>query len=384
MKVLYVDHTALVSGAQRSLLELLVGGPPDVAPVLATPPGPLADLARANGVRVVDMPGTDISFRVRSFREPLLVLGYLAMGSIRLRVLAHRLGMDLIHANSPRAGILALLARLLGGPPVVVHVRDALPEGRLADAIRWVIGQADGVVAISEYTAEALRAPAERVEVVFNAVDFERFNPESVDPGSARRTLGVTAEARVLAVIAQITPWKGQDDAIRAFAGVRRSHPSAVLLIAGEAKFVHPSTRYDNRAYERSLHALVAQLDLEEAVMFLGEREDVPQLLAAVDLLLVPSWEEPFGRTVIEAAAMGVPVVATSVGGTSEIIDEGRTGLLLAPRQPQRWAEVITRLLSDPARLRAMGETARQAATQRFSRARHVEAMLDLYRRVSV
>ena len=117
-------------------------------------------------------------------------------------------------------------------------------------------------------------------------------------------------------------------------------------------------------------------------MQFLGEREDVPEILRATDLLLVPSWEEPFGRTIIEAMASGVPVAATEVGGPPEILGEDECGVVLPPRQPRAWAEEIVSLLSQPTRLAAMGERGRDAARRRFGMERQVSEVLEVYESV--
>jgi glycosyltransferase involved in cell wall biosynthesis len=155
----------------------------------------------------------------------------------------------------------------------------------------------------------------------------------------------------------------------------------AHLLIVGEAKFVDPATRFDNRAYVARMHELVERLGLAEHVSWLGERGDVPELMAAMDVLLLPSWEEPFGRSVIEAMAMGVPVVATNIGGPAEIIEAGTDGYLVAPREPQRWAEAIRELADQPGLRAQMGRAGRAKAEQRFSLQAHVKAILELYER---
>ena len=113
--------------------------------------------------------------------------------------------------------------------------------------------------------------------------------------------------------------------------------------------------RYDNEAFLESLRRLAAQLGVADRVAFLGEREDVPDILAALDLLLVPSWEEPFGRVVIEAMSMSVPVIATNVGGPAEVVRDGEDGILLPPGRPATWAAVAFELLSDPGRARCAG-----------------------------
>jgi glycosyltransferase involved in cell wall biosynthesis len=116
-------------------------------------------------------------------------------------------------------------------------------------------------------------------------------------------------------------------------------------------------------------------------VWWLGEREDVPQLIRAMDVLLLPSWEEPFGRALIEAMALGVPVVATSVGGPAEIVEQGREGYLVAPRKAHNWALAIARLAHSPEAAAAMGRAGRERVRELFTIAHHVRATLDAYER---
>jgi glycosyltransferase involved in cell wall biosynthesis len=191
--------------------------------------------------------------------------------------------------------------------------------------------------------------------------------------------LGLRPTTIALGVVAQLTPWKGQDDAIRSAALLRQMWPDLRLLLVGDVTFSSKATRYDNRAYARSLHVLVEELNLQDTVRFLGQRDDVPQIMRALDLLLVPSWEEPFGRTVIEAMALETPVVATRLGGPSEVITDGVDGVLLPPQQPQRWAAAIGALLANPNRRVEMGRRARCTVGRSFSRDAHVASVLEMY-----
>jgi L-malate glycosyltransferase len=181
-------------------------------------------------------------------------------------------------------------------------------------------------------------------------------------------------------MVAQITPWKAQDDAIRALAQIKPRHPKARLLLVGSAKFVSRATRFDNRAYLRELERLTHDLGLTDSVTFLGEREDVPELLRASDLLLAPSWDEPFGRCVAEGMAMRLPVIATAVGGPAEIVEAGTSGLLLPPRSPDAWAEQVDRLLADPEERARLGAAGRTRVATSFSVDAHVAAVLSVYR----
>jgi glycosyltransferase involved in cell wall biosynthesis len=184
-------------------------------------------------------------------------------------------------------------------------------------------------------------------------------------------------------VVAQLTPWKGQDTAIRALALARRDGVDAHLLLIGSAKFVARATRFDNEAYVAGLRELIAREGLQAHVSWLGERDDVPQLIRALDVLLLPSQEEPFGRALIEAMALGVPVLATRVGGPPEIVGEGREGYLLDPHEPAAWAAAIRALAEDPQRREEMGLAGRERAVREFSAAHHAERVLEVYRRAT-
>jgi glycosyltransferase involved in cell wall biosynthesis len=191
-----------------------------------------------------------------------------------------------------------------------------------------------------------------------------------------RRNLGLRGSP-VVGIVAQITPWKGQIRALQVLERVRRVHPTAELLIVGEPKFVTAATSYDNRAYERELHAMVDQLGLQGAVRFLGEREDVERIIAGLDVLLVPSTEEPFGRSVIEALAMGVPVVATENGGPAEVIRRGIDGVLLPPDDLGSWARAVVAMAQRGRQLES-----REYVLGRFTPERHAAEVISVYERV--
>ena len=383
MRVLYVNQTADVSGAERSLLTLLGGLTEEVEPLVACPDGYLAELLAAEGIAREPILGTGASFRLHPVHTSrgLLEIG---RSSLQVRSLARRRAPDLVHANTTRAALLALLARR-PRPPVLAHIRDWAPEGRFSRAVLGLVARrADLVVANSAYIARQfdglpLRQP---VRVIHNPVDLGKFDPARADRAAARRELGLDEGTVALAVVAQLTPWKGQDDAIRALAGLRASGRDATLLLAGSAKFAGAGTQFDNRAYERELHELAASLGVEERVRFLGERGDVPRVLAATDLLLLPSWQEAFGRIAIEAMAMGVPVVATETGGPAEIVRPGVDGLLLAARQPRLWTEKLGPLVDSGETRARMGRSGRERARD-FSVPVHVEQMLDAYRQLT-
>jgi glycosyltransferase involved in cell wall biosynthesis len=387
MRVLYVSHTAEISGGERSLLGLLEALPASVQPHLAAPAGPLQHAVQALGVPVTRITGTAGSLRLHPLHTPR-ALAEIELAAVQVRRAAQRAQAAIVHANSIRAGLelgLAPAPRTGQGkrPARIVHVRDCLPAGVLTSATMRLIGAtASTVVANSHYTARSVRAaaPGARVEVVYNAVDLARFDPARIDRTAARAAVdGLGERQLLLGVVAQLSPWKGQGTAIEALARLRAEGIDARLLLIGSAKFVARSTRYDNEAYLRRLQALAASAGVADRVSFLGEREDVPELIRALDILLLPSWEEPFGRALIEAMALEVPVIATSVGGPAEILDDGREGLLRPPRDAPAWTQAIAALAGDAEARARMGRAGHERVEQRFTLAGHVAAMLAVY-----
>jgi L-malate glycosyltransferase len=383
MRVLYANQTGQVSGAERSLLDLIGRLPADVEPHVASPRGELREELQGRGIAWSELPQTDLSFRLHPVHTGR-GLAQLAGSARQLRRAARRLRPDVLHANTTRATLAALPAHP-GGMPLIGHVRDWIPEGRVPMAtMRAVEMGSTAVIANSRFVADQLppgRRGA-RVRVIHDAVDTAAFTGLADRRDAARRELGVDGGDPVLAVVAQLTPWKGQDDAIRILAAVRERHPKAGLLIAGSAKFAAAGTSFDNPSFERELHALAAELGVGGEVRFLGERQDVPQVLAASDVLLVPSWREAFGRIVVEGMAAGLPVVATSVGGPAELVRDGVDGRVLQPRRPGLWAEAIGGLLDEPGRLREMGEAGRRRADGDLDPDRLAAEVVQVYEEV--
>jgi L-malate glycosyltransferase len=380
VKVLYVNHTSHVSGGERSLLTFLPHLPADVDAAVACPEGRLATMVRELGLPVLPITGTAGSLKLHPRRTPR-ALAEMGRAAMQVRAHARRHGADLLHANSIRGSLVAGVASSAHAPPTVAHIRDCLPPGPATRAVQKVVARSCAlVVANSEYTRSCFLADDTHTasQVIANPVDLAAFDG-GLDRAAARERLSLPADGPVLGVVAQITPWKGQDDAVRIVAQLRRQWPGIRLLLVGSTKFVDEATRHDNRAFLADLERLIAELGAGENVAFLGERDDVPGVMAAMDLLLVPSWAEPFGRVVVEGMAMGVPVAATSVGGPAEIIRPGVDGLLLPPREPEAWSREIAGLLAAPDRLAAMGEAGRGRARASYGVEAHVAALVRAY-----
>lgn len=294
----------------------------------------------APGVRVITYPFVSRRYWQalpplrRAYAEAKL-LERLTMALPALPALA-RGGYAIVHLQKPYDLAPALLARRMGGPRVVLgcHGEDFYPYD-------WALApHVDAAVSCSQYNARTIgNRYGFEPRVVFNGIDTGLFRRTVPDP-SLRRV-----GERLLLFVGRLQPWKGVETAIRALAEI----PGATLLIAGDGE--------DRGRLER----LTVELGLGHRVCFLGAlpRAELPRLFSSVDLLLATSYaSETFGIGLVEAQACGLPVVATRFGGFPEVVEEGRTGLLVPPRDAQALAKAAMALLDDPARRSAMAARA--------------------------
>jgi len=362
-RVLFVDQQAdIIGGGQRSLLGLMCGLDRRMfAPLLACPEGgTLAKAAREKEVPVaaVDFP----SLRGR---------GILGCGGTvwRLRSIVHREGIDLLHANGSRCMFYAGLAARLTRIPVIWHVRIAATDG----AWDGFLGRlATCAVAISEAVRQRLveRMDRERIRVIYNGEAMERFSEACGE--TMRRELGSGAEYLV-GMIARLTEEKDHETFLRAARKISAKKPGTRFLIVGE-----DPTPEEKR--DRYLKSLVAEFGLQQKVIFTGQREDIPAVMAGLDLLIHCAHQEGFGRVLVEGMAAATPVVATRVGGIPEVIEEGETGLLVPPGDVEEVARKTVALLEDPKRRKEMGLRGQRRVRERFSLEAHVGKIQDLYR----
>lgn len=218
---------------------------------------------------------------------------------------------------------------------------------------------------IGRHMIDDFHVPPERIRVIPRSVDLERFNVRrQEDPGQSKF---------VISIVGRITPLKGHEYFLKAMAKVVRSMPFVKIWIIGDA----PASK---DAYKRELELLVRRLGLSEMVEFLGTRADVPQLLAQTDLLVMSSTvPESFGRVILEAQAVGVPVVATKVGGVMEIVDDEKTGLLVMPKDPDAMAQAVLRILKDRKFARQLTEAAREKLLSRYTLEHMASKTIEVY-----
>lgn len=374
MKVLLVNQSGQLGGGELSLLDIArhLGSRATVA-LLSE--GPLVDRLAAAGVRTVTIRTAPEVLAVR--REdrgfPVRVAIGAATAAARLARLAR--SHDLVYANSQKAFVLASLAAVLARRPLVWHLRDILSTGHFSPAnIRRTVALANriarGVIANSRATADAFvqaGGRASRLRVIYSGVDPTPFVTLTNHDLSAARSRLVRPGQPVVGVFGRLSPWKGQHVAVEALAAL----PDVHLLIVGAPLF-------GEAAYAARLPELADRLGVSERVSLLGARSDVPLLMGLVDIVIHTSIEpEPFGRVLVEGMLAGKPVVATRGGGAPEIVDDGVTGRLITPGDPQALAAAVRELLDDSAVRERMGESGRERATRLFHLQRTLAQITD-------
>ena len=209
-----------------------------------------------------------------------------------------------------------------------------------------------------------------RVGVIHNGIELERFDQPDLlkRRGKVRRSLGFTPDEVLILCVSVLRPGKGHDTLLATLPRILSQYPAARLLLAGAGQ------------EEASLRLKARSCG--ETVVFLGNRQDVPELLAASDLVVLPSYSEALPTSLIEALAAKRPVIATRVGGTEEIIKPGRTGLLVPERDPEALAEAIVSLLDSPTQAQQLAEQGQRYVRKKFSIDLQLEKTLAVWDRV--
>lgn len=341
--------------------------------------------------------------RALHWRQPLQDLGYpvwsLGMsslfdagrGTLNLYKLLRRERIDLIHTHLYGANLVGRLAGRLRRIPVIssLHNPDYEPSVlqdnprlspvklnmlRMLDRVSCAIGH-PRFIAVSDYVRRSaitfLGIPPARAQVIYNAVDPKDFEPTERS-GRLRAELGIGMNDPVVLCVARLDPQKGLRYLIDATPALVSRFPSLRVLLVGGGP---PAIR-------DSLVKLAERSGVAAHVMFLGIQPNVQDYLQLCDVFVLPSLYEGLGIALVEAMAAGRPCVATRVGAIPEVVDEGRSGMLVSPGDPAGLATAITRLLEAPALRREMGEGGRRIVLERFNVHRNIQELEELYRRV--
>lgn len=381
MRVLVLDHTAQLGGAELALARVLAATDPRRASVrvILFSDGPLVDRLRAQGVPVRVVPldervaGTERSAVLGGPAGTLRSVRRAAPFVLRLAREIRASGAEVVHTTSLKADVLALPAALLAGRPLVWHVHDLLTRqylgGPLAALMRALAALGPSVVVVNSRATAATLPRWVRPVVAHPGLAPEQVRRQPRDGHDGPPVVGI---------VGRISPTKGQDVFLEAAAIVARQRPDVRFRVVGSALFAE-------QEFAEQVHALVDLLGLADRVELTGFVEDPAAAMDALDVVVHASpVAEPFGQVVVEAMARGVPVVATSGGGVDEIVaPEGLAplGRLVPPGDPVALAGAVLDTLADPAAER----TARRAqlhVVDRFPVSRTASVLTAVWRGV--
>jgi glycosyltransferase involved in cell wall biosynthesis len=368
--VLLLCEFPTLNGGEQSMLSVLPGllSAGYTIRCAAPPEGPLAAALAEKQVEFVPWTlhdSTGVRFGQDELRQRLKAL-----------LVEHR--PDLLHANSLAMGRLSGPVAAELGIPSLAHLRDII---RLSAANIADLNQHTRLLAVSDATRAhhvAQGLSTEKTFVLHNGVDLQRFHPQQ-PTGSLHVELALPADRLLIGSIGQLVLRKGQDVLAQAAVTLAQRWPQAHYVFVG-SRYSEKPEAYE---YEANLHATFAQAGIADRAHFLGVRDDVEKLLPELTLLVHAARQEPLGRVLLEAAATGMAIVATAVGGTREIFPaESAAACLVPPDEPVALAAAIDELLADPAKRAHLQQAARRRAEQFFDVAKAAANLARHYREV--
>ncbi|MEZ4681884.1 MAG: glycosyltransferase family 4 protein [Caldilineaceae bacterium] len=381
LKVLYVINGLGTGGAERSLAEMLpYFREAGIVPVIA------CFYRRAEGVEEqVIAQGFSVRFLDQHQRFPARVR------ALRQLILAEQ--PDIVHTTIFEADLIGRLAAIgIRSKVLTSLVNTSYDAIRLSDPnvkkhkLRFV-QMIDGWTArhltahfhaithaVKESAVQSLGIAAEHITVVERGRNPDRLGQPSIERRlAARRALGLSERCEVVLNVGRQEFQKGQRHLLAAMASLVKRRPQLVLLIAG---------RQGNATAE--LQQLCGQMHLEDRVHFLGHCDDIPNVMAAADLFVFPSLYEGLGTSLIEAMALGLPIVASKIPAIEEVVEVGKNALLVQPESSDELCATIDTLLSDSQRLTAFSRRSREIFESRFTLEKSASRMVELYQRLSM
>jgi glycosyltransferase involved in cell wall biosynthesis len=372
-----ITRLSLGGSARNTIDSAAAGARAGFRTILATGPSDeeldVTDIARERGCRVEII--DSLRRNVSPFRD--------LMALVETCRLIRRERVDIIHTHTSKAGFIGRLAARLTRVPVVVHT----PHGHifygyygpLATAFfvaleQWAANFSDRIVAltergITEHLERGIGRASQWVAIP-SGIDTQRLREKTPTRAKARSLLGWEPDAPIVVGIGRLVPIKGFDLAVRALPAVLRAAPGTRLVLVGDGP---------QRA---EIEALALETGVRDHLVLTGAVADVGSCLAAADVLVAPSRNEGMGRVLVEAMALGIPVVAARVGGTARVLSDGRAGELVTPDDPEALARALIEILESPF-LRASYRAKGMERAERFS-LRVMEAqLLTLYRQVA-
>lgn len=384
LKILFIsDHGGDEGGAERSMLGLvkeLIARGHRIFCILPSQGSFFTELKSMGVVcRKCMMPVVTRSYNPFYL---LFMIFYLFLFGIRISFYVRRKGIRIIHANKTTSIFYAMAASVFSWRTLVWHARSY--NRRFGLLGRLIYRFTDEIICISRDLAEPFIKyfGNKKVHIVYNGIDVAPLAKVSYNQGALAQAMGIRNYGFVAGVAGRITPCKRIETFLKAImiAG-QESHTSLYGVIIGDCITSNPVQMKIDRDYKEQLHDLVRKWNIENRIKFIGFQTEPEHLVRELDVLVLPSTGDPFGRILIEAMALGVPVIAARAGGIPEIVIHEKSGFLFTPDDAEELAQYILLLLNDPLLRCGMGKAGWERAAKHFSNGTCADRVEKIYRK---
>lgn len=364
-KIIFIHHYPLISGAEKVLVSIISGLQKDeIEPILVCPKGELSDQMESYGVKTYN-----IAIPVlRKTWNPVMFLFFIfsfVQVSISLFMITRKEHAKIIYANSFIACLFSVTMVRLSRKKLVWHMHDLIQKAPLNRVFVSLAGYvSDTVIATTKFMKQnlaSLGVDPDIIEVIPNGIDLGYFDRNRIKQNNFRKHLGISSDIPLVGIVGQLTPWKGHRDFLYAAAKVVEKNKYVKFIIVGDSR------QNDGNSYRGDLEQLVSNLGIFKNVIFIGFHNDVRKIMSSLNILVNCSCAEPFGMTIIEAMALGVPVIATDSGGVPEIINDGKNGILYPPGDCRCLAQNILEILNNLQMAEKISNNALKTVSNKFS-----------------
>lgn len=316
------------------------------------------------GVETITYAAPEPSLRhgIRFYKESLAVARQL-----------QTVGADVVHFSEIKGAYHNSLAAFLVRARMIVHVRNTYPNVSMRDKLALLPVHSFIFVSYEAKRRFGIFVPDRKARVIYDAIEIPAMDI-SANNATVRRELGIPADCIVVGMVARVNPQKDYFTLTSAAAQVLRKHPGTRFLVVGDNSFVDMNRRH----YEEVLHRL-NELGIADSFIFTGHRDDVPRLIAAMDISILSTHREGFGLCIAESMAMRKPVVATAVGGLLEVVQHGVTGYLHQHNNSEELAGAIIELIEDPERANQIGLAGCEHVRNSYSSEKFVDEISKAY-----
>ncbi len=289
---------------------------------------------------------------------------------LKLARLLHKHHIRLIHCNEFWTAPYAFWASRFVKVPAVSHVRLSMTPRKIR---QYYLKYMTRIICVCKALVEefcVLPDYKKRVVPIYNGIDLTEFDPRRVAPGDIRPKYKIPRDAIVIGLAGQISRRKGQDQLITIAPALVQHYPDIRFLIVGGSR---------DPEYEAKIHQMIAGRNLQKHFIFTGEVSEMPGIYKALDILVLPSLREGFGRVVVEAEAMEIPVVVSNAGGLVEVVDPGKTGFIFTLGKNREMLDYLMRLCGSPGLRKKVGAAGRDFVKKHFSQEKMIEKITALY-----